>query len=84
MVHHPAMFNYVAMRGSTENRMIEYIDHLHENFAARPASATATFSPDRPGISAELHPASLTAHRRPDGLVWKTEATAWARRSMPG
>src|SRR4051812_20161737 len=31
-----------------------------------------------------LHPASLTAHRRPDGLVWKMEATAWARRSMPG
>ncbi|WP_405877843.1 zinc ribbon domain-containing protein [Streptomyces sp. NBC_00005] len=40
--------------------------------------------PGPPGISAELQPASLIAHRRPDGLVWKTEATTWARRSMPG
>ncbi len=34
MVQHLAMFDYVAVSGTTENRVIEYVDHLHEHFTA--------------------------------------------------
>ena len=32
MVQHLAMFDYLAVSGTTEGRMIEYVDHLHEHF----------------------------------------------------
>ncbi len=32
MVQHLAMFDYVAVSGTTEDRVIEYVDHLHEHF----------------------------------------------------
>ena len=31
-VQHLAMFDYVAVSGSLEGRVIEYVDHLHEHF----------------------------------------------------
>ena len=33
LVQHLAMFDFVAVSGSTDGRAIEYIDHLHEHFA---------------------------------------------------
>ena len=36
MVQHLQMFDYVALSGTTENRMIEYVDHLHEHFKNPP------------------------------------------------
>ena len=32
MVQHLSMFDYVAVSGTTEDRVIEYVDHLHEHF----------------------------------------------------
>ncbi len=32
MVQHLAMFDYVAVSGTTDGRWIEYVDHLHEHF----------------------------------------------------
>ena len=32
-VQHLSMFDFVAVSGSTESRVIEYVDHLHEHFA---------------------------------------------------
>ena len=32
LVQHLSMFDYVAVSGSTEGRVIEYVDHLHEHF----------------------------------------------------
>lgn len=36
MVQHLQMFDYIALSGSTNNRMIEYVDHLHEHFKFPP------------------------------------------------
>lgn len=33
LVQHLSMFDYVAVSGSREDRVIEYVDHLHEHFA---------------------------------------------------
>ena len=58
MVQHLAMFDYVAVSGTTEDRMIEYVDHLHEHFVdpvvirERPLRARRR----RPGIGAQMHP----------------------------
>ncbi|MGZ4673616.1 MAG: enolase C-terminal domain-like protein, partial [Ilumatobacteraceae bacterium] len=32
MVQHLAMFDFVAITGTTDDRWIEYVDHLHEHF----------------------------------------------------
>ena len=32
IVQHLAMFDYLAVSGTTEGRMIEFVDHLHEHF----------------------------------------------------
>ncbi|MGW3409708.1 enolase C-terminal domain-like protein [Streptomyces sp. NPDC000888] len=71
MVQHLAMFDYVAVSGTTENRVIEYVDHLHEHFTDPVRIRDGHYlAPSAPGISAELHPASIAAHRYPDGPVW--------------
>jgi L-fuconate dehydratase len=31
-VQHLAMFDYIAVSGSLENRVVEWVDHLHEHF----------------------------------------------------
>jgi L-fuconate dehydratase len=76
MVQHLAMFDYVAVSGTTENRVIEYIDHLHEHFTDPVRVRDGRYlAPTAPGISAELHQASADAHRYPDGPVWNQQAT---------
>ncbi|MEU4447726.1 enolase C-terminal domain-like protein [Actinosynnema sp. NPDC050801] len=77
MVQHLAMFDYVAVSGTTEDRVIEYVDHLHEHFTDPVRIRAGRYlAPTAPGISAELHPASIAAHRFPDGPVWQRQATA--------
>ena len=72
MVQHLAMFDYVAVSGTMEDRVIEYVDHLHEHFTdpAR-VSGGRYLAPSRPGLSAELKAASAAAHAYPEGPVWK-------------
>ncbi|MFJ6393299.1 enolase C-terminal domain-like protein [Streptomyces sp. NPDC091972] len=76
MVQHLAMFDYVAVSGTTEDRVIEYVDHLHEHFTDPVRIRDGRYlAPTAPGISAEIHPDSVAAHRYPDGPVWQ-EVTA--------
>ncbi|KOV83171.1 enolase C-terminal domain-like protein [Nocardia sp. NRRL S-836] len=77
MVQHLAMFDYVAVSGTTENRVVEYVDHLHEHFTDPVRVRDGHYlAPTAPGISAQLHPASIAAHRFPDGPVWNGQVTA--------
>ncbi|PRY36757.1 enolase C-terminal domain-like protein [Umezawaea tangerina] len=77
MVQHLAMFDYVAVSGSTEDRVVEYVDHLHEHFTDPVRIRDGHYlAPTAPGISAQLHAASITAHTFPDGPVWNRQATA--------
>ncbi|SOD63957.1 L-fuconate dehydratase [Streptomyces zhaozhouensis] len=72
MVQHLAMFDYVAVSGTTENRVIEYVDHLHEHFTAPVTLRDGHYlAPLTPGLGAELHPASVADHRYPEGPVWR-------------
>ena len=72
LVQHLSMLDLVAISGSTQDRVIEYVDHLHEHFVTPVEVRDGRYrAPSAPGSGAEMHPATLTDHRFPDGAVWK-------------
>ncbi|MFE0722554.1 L-fuconate dehydratase [Streptomyces sp. NPDC058794] len=75
MVQHLSMFDYVAVSGTVEDRVIEYVDHLHEHFVD-PVRVTDGhyLAPTLPGLSAQMHPESLKEYIYPDGPVWTARA----------
>jgi L-fuconate dehydratase len=76
MVQHLSMFDYVAVSGTTEDRVIEYVDHLHEHFLDPVAIDAARYRvPTMPGYSAEMRPESLARYRFPDGDEWRAIAS---------
>jgi L-fuconate dehydratase len=65
------MFDYVALTGARQDRIIEYVDHLHEHFTNPVRIAGGCYlPPGAPGFSAEMHPESLATYRYPDGTFW--------------
>ncbi|MCQ8190235.1 fuconate dehydratase [Streptomyces sp. RCU064] len=73
LVQHLAMFDYVAVSGSWEDRVIEYVDHLHEHFADPVVVESGRYrAPTAPGFSARMYPESIAAYRYPDGPEWRT------------
>ncbi|MFD7861180.1 enolase C-terminal domain-like protein [Streptomyces sp. NPDC059783] len=76
LVQHLSMFDYVAVSGSWEDRVIEYVDHLHEHFVDPTVITSGRYTaPAAPGFSARMHPESITAHRFPEGAVWQARRT---------
>ncbi|MFF1546466.1 L-fuconate dehydratase [Streptomyces sp. NPDC058291] len=74
LVQHLAMFDYLAVSGTTEDRVIEYVDHLHEHFTAPVVIRDGHYTaPLTPGFSAAMHPASLAEYRYPDGEFWAAD-----------
>jgi len=70
-VQHLSIFDFIAVSGSLENRVIEYVDHLHEHFEDPVTMRDGRYlPPTRPGYSTEMKPASLDAHEFPNGSVW--------------
>jgi L-fuconate dehydratase len=75
MVQHLSMFDYVAVSGTLQDRVIEYVDHLHEHFVDPVRIADGHYvAPLAPGLSAQMHPASLKEYAYPDGPVWTARA----------
>ncbi|MFB6846576.1 L-fuconate dehydratase [Streptomyces sp. NPDC056373] len=73
MVQHLSMFDYVAVSGTTEDRVIEYVDHLHEHFVDPVRVVDGHYlAPALPGLSAQMHPESLKEYSYPDGPVWSS------------
>jgi L-fuconate dehydratase len=81
LVQHLSMFDYVAVSGSWDNRVIEYVDHLHEHFADPTVIEAGRYTaPSSPGFSARMLPESIAAHRYPEGAVWQARRTEEANR----
>jgi L-fuconate dehydratase len=75
LVQHLSAFDYVAVSGSLEGRMIEYVDHLHEHFLDPVVVERGRYRlPSRPGYSAEMRAESLARYRYPDGAEWAPAA----------
>ena len=72
IVQHLSMFDYVALSGTTDGRMIEWIDHLHEHFADPAVVAGGRYqAPTAAGASTRIRPESLTEFTFPDGPAWR-------------
>jgi L-fuconate dehydratase len=77
LVQHLAMFDYVALSGTTDNRVLEYVDHLHEHFTDPVRIQAGHYAaPTAPGFSAALRPEALTTYAFPDGTFWAAERAA--------
>jgi L-fuconate dehydratase len=75
LVQHLAIFDYVAVSGSLDRRVTEYVDHLHEHFVDPCLVRNGAYVlPDAPGYSAEMHRESLETYRFPDGNYWASHA----------
>jgi L-fuconate dehydratase len=72
MVQHLAMFDLVAVSATHTDRVLEYVDHLHEHFSD-PVRVTSGryLAPEVPGFSATLRAESLRDFRFPDGGAWR-------------
>jgi L-fuconate dehydratase len=71
IVQHLAMFDFVAVSGTTDGRMIEWIDHLHEHFTDPARVRGGRYvTPTAPGASTELRAASLADFSFPSGAAW--------------
>jgi L-fuconate dehydratase len=72
-VQHLSMFDYIAVSASMENRVAEYVDHLHEHFVEPVIIRNARYMPPGgPGYSIEIKPESRAAYQFPNGSVWAT------------
>jgi L-fuconate dehydratase len=75
LVQHLSMFDFVAVSGSMDDRVIEYVDHLHEHFLDPVTIRRGHYvAPTAPGFSATMRPQTLADYAYPHGPVW-TEAS---------
>jgi L-fuconate dehydratase len=71
LVQHLAAFDYIAVSGRLDGRMIEYVDHLHEHFVDPVVVERGRYRlPTAPGYSSQILPGSLGRFRFPDGPEW--------------
>ncbi len=71
LVQHLSMFDYVALTGSTQDRVIEFVDHLHEHFTDPVRMGGGRYlAPAAPGFSAQMHPESIATYTFPGGTFW--------------
>jgi len=70
-VQHLAMFDYLRVSTSQKDRVIEYVDHLHEHFVDPVVIRKGRYMlPKKPGYSIEIYPESLARYSFPNGEVW--------------
>ena len=63
-VQHLSMIDYLCIAGTTEGRVTEYVDHLHEHFIdACVVKGAAYMPPTAPGFSITMKPESLEQYR---------------------
>lgn len=74
LVQHLSMFDYVALSGTTQDRVIEYVDHLHEHFVTPVVMREGHYTaPTAPGFSAQMKAGSIAEYRYPDGAFWAAD-----------
>ena len=79
-VQHLSIFDYIAVSASLEERILEYVDHLHEHFVDPVTMKNGHYMPpERPGYSAEMKPESLDEYEFPDGEAWNRQGEEFKR-----
>ncbi len=76
-VQHLSMFDFVAVSGKKNDRMIEFVDHLHKHFITPiDVRGGCYWPPLAPGGGGEMHAASVAEYTFPDGAFWVADAAA--------
>src|ERR1700694_4754258 len=71
-VQHLALFDYIAVGASLDNRVCEYVDHLHKHFVDPVRVVAGRYrAPSAAGYSAGLKQASLATYEFPHGSAWE-------------
>lgn len=69
---HLSIFDYICVSASLENRILEYVDHLHEHFVHPVVVKEGCYRPpSAPGYSITMHPESLQKFAFPSGQEWR-------------
>ena len=73
-VQHLSIFDYLSVSCALENRVIEFVDHLHEHFRDPVKIRRGHYLlPEAPGYSIEILPESLQRYRFPEGEIWREQ-----------
>ncbi|MEO1244351.1 MAG: enolase C-terminal domain-like protein [Pseudomonadota bacterium] len=79
-VQHMSMIDFVMISGEIGDRVIEYVDHLHEHFEDPVRMLNGAYQvPRRPGFSIKMNPESLQHYEFPDGAAWRARTAEGAR-----
>ncbi|KAL3269047.1 hypothetical protein HHI36_008130 [Cryptolaemus montrouzieri] len=71
MVQHLQMWDYVALSGSKQGRMIEFVDEHHEHFDYPLVIRNACYMPPKaPGYSTTLKQETILKYSYPNGSEW--------------
>ncbi|QTE28066.1 L-fuconate dehydratase [Pengzhenrongella sicca] len=77
LVQHLSIFDYVAVSGTLEGRVTEFVDHLHEHFTDPCVVKGGSYTlPSRPGYSAQMHEESVAAYSYPNGSMWSADPSS--------
>ena len=72
-VQHLSMIDYIAVSGSMDRRVIEYVDHLHEHFEDPVVIKQGAYAlPENAGYSITMKPESLIKYEYPGGEIWRS------------
>jgi L-fuconate dehydratase len=75
LVQHLSMFDFVAVSASMHDRVIEYVDHLHEHFLDPVVMRDGRYlAPTAPGFSSTMRPETLASYAYPHGSIWSVTA----------
>jgi L-fuconate dehydratase len=71
-VQHLSVFDYLRVSTTLENRVTEFVDHLHEHFVDPVSIRNAHYMlPEKPGYSAKIYEETLRDYSYPNGRVWR-------------
>jgi len=71
LVQHLSMWDYVSVSGRMDDRVTEFVDHLHEHFVDPVTMRRGRYlAPQSPGFSSTIKTETRAAYRYPHGPVW--------------
>ena len=73
-VQHLSIFDFLCVSTSLEDRVTEYVDHLHEHFVDPVRIANGHYLlPQKPGYSTEVFRETLSTYSYPTASVWEAK-----------
>ena len=73
LVQHLSIFDYVGISGTLDDRVTEFVDHLHEHFTDPCIVENGSYLlPSQPGYSAQMYESSIAEYEYPHGHYWSS------------